>query len=229
MACQFLLASGKLCQPGSLPYWECGFDQGSQSKCMPGVNTGQLAQSNGNCQAPSPSNGCNLEFDQQLKAWMYKSNNWGVTCCNCFQLRPVAPCPANSLPFQMCKFDAGPDDEMACWGGVNTGELAAQNQDCQAPNEQNQCYMQFDQQLGAWMWKSHHATCCNCFQAKMATATGGSLLQEAAVKRHAHLRQGHSEQGDASSMLQTSLGVDAAAEPAEHSGDDVQPPSTQEL
>ena len=172
---------------------------------MPGMNTGQVAQANSMCQVPSASNRCLMEFDTSLRAWMYKSNQWGVTCCNCFQLRPVPPCPLNSLPFHICDFQAGPSNELACWPGVNTGEAASpDNGECSPPSAENHCLLQFDQGQGAWMWSGSNTgkPCCNCFQAKMATSTGSLLQQQAAaVQRHSHLRHPAPE-GDTASMLQ---------------------------
>lgn len=223
LVCQWLhsSASSNICQPGSLPYMDCEFDKGSNSKCHPGVNTGQVAQANSRCQTPSAQNGCQLKWDSSEKAWMFSSSNWGVTCCNCFQLRPVSPCPMNSLPYTICDFNGGANDEKACWPGVNTGAHAETNNgDCEPPSEQNGCMLEFDQSQGAWMWKSdqYHVTCCNCFQAKIATAS--SLLQQPGIKRHSSLRRANSGEGDSASMLQMPAGVDGDMEDAEPSADE---------
>lgn len=224
LVCQLLhsSASSNICQPGSLPYMDCEFDKGSNSKCIPGVNTGQVAQqANGICQPPSAYNGCHIQWDNSEKAWMFSSSNRGVTCCNCFQLRPVSPCPMNSLPYHICDFNGGGRDENACWPGVNTGAAAETNNGhCEPPSEQNGCLLDFDQSQRAWMWKSSHSqvTCCNCFQAKIATAS--SLLQQPGVKRHSRLRRAHSGEGDSASMLQLPAGVDGDMEDAELSADE---------
>lgn len=80
------------CPPGSLPFFKCNFRTTYDTdSCYPGVNTGELAVpagAGGECEVPSKDNGCKMEFDEEHKAWMFKSDS--VTCCNCFQVTKAA-------------------------------------------------------------------------------------------------------------------------------------------
>lgn len=84
--------------------------------------------------------------------------------------------------------------------------MPGNNGPCVAPNEQNGCMIDFDQDVGAWMWSSNQGgvTCCNCFQMRNQYTQSGLLAQ---AKAHKHLRRGVGH-GDEASMLQVPLEED---------------------
>jgi len=195
------LGSAEVCPAGSLVFMDCEFP--GDSKCWPGINVGQRANPgwSGPCEVPSPQNDCALKFDRDQQSWMWQSQS-GTECCNCFQQKSVCP-SGTKAHFDCHSFQTGGD----CFGGVNFGEAAmtANTRACEAPSERNGCMIDFDQNVGAWMWSSNQGVqCCNCFQERNAY-TQSSLLAQA--KAHKHLRRGVGH-GDEASMLQVPLEED---------------------
>jgi len=75
---------GGVCPENSASEHECF--GGGRSRCLKGVNTGQLARPSGydRCEVPSPQNGCMLKVDPHTMAWFWESPH--TECCNCWQL-----------------------------------------------------------------------------------------------------------------------------------------------
>merc|ERR1719384_1875362 len=49
----------------------------------------------GECTVPAPDNGCQIGFDGNKGAWLWKSDT--ENCCNCFRRKTV--CPAGTRFF----------------------------------------------------------------------------------------------------------------------------------
>mmetsp|Transcript_22322 Transcript_22322/g.64092 ORF Transcript_22322/g.64092 Transcript_22322/m.64092 type:complete len:232 (-) Transcript_22322:129-824(-) len=80
------------CPFGSVPFIDCDFHNGGSEPCLKGVNVGAAAKpDNGLCQVPSQENGCMLQGDQATMAWMWKSRQSNVECCNCFMVGTGGP------------------------------------------------------------------------------------------------------------------------------------------